>query len=53
MSGAHRRSVDNKLALIEADGHHARVVRLKTRRELREFYLAHGLELRPLPPDDA
>jgi len=44
LNGAHRRSVDRKQALIEADDHRARVVRLRTRRELREFYLAHGLD---------
>ena len=43
LNGEHGRSVDKKQALIEADGHRARVVRLHTRRELREFYLAQGL----------
>jgi adenylate kinase family enzyme len=43
LSGAHRLSVDKKQALIEANGHRATVVRLRTRRELREFYEAHGL----------
>ena len=44
-SGEHRRSVDKKHALIDAGGLHATVVHLRTRRELREFYAAHGLEL--------
>ena len=44
LNGAHRQSVDYKQALIEADGRHAKIVRLRSRRELREFYLAHDLE---------
>ncbi len=43
-NGNHRRSVDKKQSLVDAGGHRASIIRLRNRRELREFYEAHGLE---------
>jgi adenylate kinase family enzyme len=47
LSGAHRQSVATKAALIEADGRNATVIRLRTRRQLREFYRMQDLARRP------